>query len=306
MKSKIRILRAGPQITIQDVGRFNQLEFGISASGIMDRKGFYYGVNLLGLSENNAIEITTSGIDFHYEGQNIKAAFSGADFSLYINGKKEKWNNYYNIKNNSKIEIKPGKWGNYGYVQFAKEIKIRPVLASVSTNIIAGIGGIDGRALRKGDIIYLEDENKIENKQKKQKEKIKIPQQRENNIFRFIWGLHQNIFPKQILDNFCQKPFLISANLNRMGVQLIDKEGVFSDFTQLSLVSEPVVVGDIQILGDGTPIILMRDHQPSGGYPRIGTIISSDIDDFLQMRPKSEIYFRPITLEYAQSLLKEI
>jgi multidrug efflux system membrane fusion protein len=86
----------------------------------------------------------------------------------------------------------------------------------------------------------------------------------------------------------------------RMGVRLVDPGAVFSELKQLSLVSDAIVPGDIQILGDGTPIVLMRDHQPTGGYPRIATIVSADLDRFAQMRPGTEIRFRPVALEHAR------
>jgi allophanate hydrolase len=89
-----------------------------------------------------------------------------------------------------------------------------------------------------------------------------------------------------------------------MGVRLEDGEGVFAEAGSLSLVSDAIVAGDIQILGDGTPIVLMRDHQPTGGYPRIATVISADLDRFAQLRPGSPVAFVPVTVEHAQALLR--
>ncbi|MFY8031093.1 MAG: hypothetical protein ACOVO5_04605, partial [Devosia sp.] len=70
------------------------------------------------------------------------------------------------------------------------------------------------------------------------------------------------------------------------------------------LVSDPIVCGDIQILGDGTPIVLLRDHQPTGGYPRIGTVISTDLDRFAQLRPGSEVRFTSLTVARAQGTMR--
>jgi len=67
-------------------------------------------------------------------------------------------------------------------------------------------------------------------------------------------------------------------------------------------VSDAVVPGDIQILGDGTPIVLMRDHQPTGGYPRIATVVSADLDRFAQLRPGSPVRFEPVTVAHAEGL----
>jgi allophanate hydrolase subunit 2 len=85
-----------------------------------------------------------------------------------------------------------------------------------------------------------------------------------------------------------------------MGVRLRDPGGVFAGQRRLSLVSDAIVPGDIQILGDGVPIVLMRDHQPTGGYPRIATVVSADLDRFAQMRPGAPVRFRPVTLEHAR------
>jgi allophanate hydrolase subunit 2 len=77
---------------------------------------------------------------------------------------------------------------------------------------------------------------------------------------------------------------------------------VFRGHRLLSLLSDAIVPGDVQILGDGTPIVLMRDHQPTGGYPRIATLVSADIDRFAQLRPGSEVRFEPVTLKHALEL----
>jgi len=75
---------------------------------------------------------------------------------------------------------------------------------------------------------------------------------------------------------------------------------VFAGLHHLSLVSDAIVPGDIQILGDHSPIVLMRDHQPTGGYPRIATVVSADLDRFAQLRPGTEVRFQPVTLEHAR------
>lgn len=121
---------------------------------------------------------------------------------------------------------------------------------------------------------------------------------------RFVWGLHADIFPADIRGRFVSSAFVVSPRLDRMGVRLDDLENVFGDMQMLSLVSDSVVPGDVQILGDGTPIVLMRDHQPTGGYPRIATLISADLDRFAQMRPGAEIRFEPVSVGHAQKLSK--
>jgi allophanate hydrolase subunit 2 len=112
---------------------------------------------------------------------------------------------------------------------------------------------------------------------------------------RMIWGIHAGLFPAALRQRFAEAAFRVSSRLDRMGVRLDDPSGLFREQRRLSLVSDFIVPGDIQILGDGTPIVLMRDHQPTGGYPRIATIVDADLDRFAQLRPGSNVTFQPVS-----------
>ncbi len=286
----IKIIRVSPLATIQDLGRFGHLEHGISASGPMDKNAFLRAGGVLSSCATSGIEFTQAGLDFIVQGGDIKAAFFGGNFSLFINQKNRQWNSDYHLKTGDEVLIKPGKWGNYGYVRFNAEINLEKLLNSRSTNMIVGLGGFNGRALKMGDIVDLLPAEKANPNPVKQTDY-------QDNVFHFIWGIHAEYFNQKTRNQLTEKPFFISTQLNRMGVRLLDKSKVFANEKILSLVSDPIVCGDIQILGDGTPIVLMRDHQPTGGYPRIGTIISTEIDRFAQMRPNSKIYLNSISIE---------
>ncbi len=286
---KFVITRASPLSTIQDEGRFGYLKYGVSASGPMDKNAYFLGADLLNTNATSAVEFTQAGMDFIYYGEGKRVAFTGGDFSLFINQKEKNWRRVYKLAHDDEIIIKPNSWGNYGYIRFDGELDVKPILGSRATNTIVSLGGFGGNALKVGDEINLLSAS-IKNKIKSNLSSTQFDNQ--NNIFHIIWGVHANLFSQQIRDDLISKPFFISSQLNRMGVRLIDKNKIFEGEKILSLVSEPVVCGDIQILGDGVATVLMRDHQPSGGYPRIGTIISSDIDRFAQMRPNSKIFFK--------------
>jgi allophanate hydrolase len=125
----------------------------------------------------------------------------------------------------------------------------------------------------------------------------------EEGPIRIVWGLHADLFLPAVRARFLSTNFRVSSRLDRMGTRLEDRRGVFAGAQRLSLVSDAIVPGDIQILGDGTPIVLQRDHQPTGGYPRIATVIGADLDRFAQLRPGSEVSFAPVTVARAQQLL---
>ncbi|HEY4200456.1 MAG TPA: biotin-dependent carboxyltransferase family protein [Devosiaceae bacterium] len=296
MSAVISVTRAGPFATIQDLGRFGMLRHGISASGPMDRGAFMRAGASLGEAGTAGIEITESGLAFTVEDGNVSVGVDGGDFSFKVNGRPHSWPGTVDLEPGDKLDIAPGRWGNYGYLRFDAEIDVPLILGSRSTNSTVGLGGLEGRALHPGDRLQfhaLKGNLPITGKIS--------PTPATDGPIRIIWGLHADLFPTRLRNAFLEAPFVISPRLDRMGVRLTDPNGIFVD-SVLSLVSDAIVPGDIQILGDGTPIVLMRDHQPTGGYPRIATILSADLDRFAQMRPGSRINFQSISLRRAEAL----
>lgn len=293
----IRITRAGPLTSLQDAGRFGHLRHGISASGPMDRAAYMRAGAWLGGAGSTAIEFTRAGVGIVVEDGSVAAACDGGSFMLHHNGKAMDWPARLTLKDGDVVEIAPGPAGNYGYLRFDCEIDVPPLLGSRATNVVAGLGGLEGRALRRGDRLALGARAR---RTMSLHPRATTPQ---DGPIRFIWGLHADLFTQDVRQNFLSGAFVISQRIDRMGARLEDRSGVFAGSPILSLVSDAVVPGDIQILGDGTPIVLMRDHQPTGGYPRIGTVIDADLDRLAQVRPGTEISFEPVRLATAHALL---
>lgn len=286
----IVITRAGPLLTLQDAGRFGMLAHGISASGPMDRSAFERAGAWLGRAGTAGLEFTTAGLGFTAEGS-VRAGCAGADFALSVNGGRRDWPAELSLDAGDAVEITPGHAGNYGYLRFDRELAVAPVLGSRATNLAVGLGGFKGRALRAGD--------RLELGQLGEPQAAAPAATADSGPIRVLWGLHAGQFDARIREAFVQTAFQISPSLDRMGVRLLDPEQIFRFQRRLTLVSDAIVPGDIQILGDGTLTVLMRDHQPTGGYPRIATIVTADIDRFAQLRPGAEVRFRPVTLEHA-------
>lgn len=287
----IRITRAGPLTTLQDGGRPGLLAQGVSASGPMDRAAFERAGGWLGGAGSTAIEFT-SGIAFEVEGATLSIATDGGDYALAVNGQSVAWPARAVLKAGDTVEVRSGAWGNWGYLRFSREIDVPLVLGSRSANSIAGLG----RVLAAGDRVRFGDEVA---RRSAPHPRPRLPA---DGPIRVIWGLHADTFGAGVRQRFVTEPFHVSARMDRMGARLDDRGGVFHEQRVLSLVSDAIVPGDIQILGDGTPIVLMRDHQPTGGYPRIATIVTADLDRFAQLRPGAELRFEPVTLKHALGL----
>lgn len=294
----LHILRAGPLATLQDAGRFGYLRHGISASGPMDRGAFRRAEAWLGSAGSTAIEFTTAGLGLRVEGGSIGAACDGAHFTLRLNGEKLEWPARMSLKDGDVVDIAPGQDGNYGYLRFSQEIEVPVLLGSRSTSLVSRLGGFEGRELRAGDVIRLGNHVPVRMSMHPR------PHLPATGPIRVIWGLHADLFDDAVRTQFISEPFVVSQRIDRMGARLEDRAGVFAEARILSLVSDAVVPGDIQILGDGTPIVLMRDHQPTGGYPRIATVVDADLDRLAQLRPGSEVRFKPVRLAEAHALLR--
>ncbi len=286
----ITITRAGPLATLQDEGRFGFLRHGISASGPMDRGGYRLAGAMLAVAGRTAIEFTAAGLEFTADGP-LRAGCAGGAFRLAVNGHEREWPARLGLAAGDRVAITPGPAGNYGYVRFDREVDVPVVLGSRATNVAVGLGGYKGRALRAGDRIGLGGEGTAPDP---------APPPSGSGPLRVMWGLHADHFDSAAREGFVRSGFIVTSNLDRMGVRLADRSRALAGPPRLTLVSDAIVPGDIQILGDGTPIVLMRDHQPTGGYPRIATVVSADLDRFAQLRPGEEVRFIPVTLEHAR------
>ncbi len=294
----LRIVRAGPLATLQDAGRPGRLRFGVSMSGPMDAAAFVRAGGWVGGAGSAGIEFTMAGLSFLVEGGALGVGFDGGAFALRIDGAEKSWPSRAVVKPGSIVDITPGSAGNYGYLRFDREVDVPLVMGSRSTSSIAGLGGLNGRSLQAGDVIsFGKPAARVPSLHPRAADVV-------DGAIRVVWGLHAEVFDYAVRQRFVTEPFIVSRQLDRMGVRLLDGAGVFAGSRILSLVSDAVVPGDIQILGDGTPIVLMRDHQPTGGYPRIATIVSADLDRFAQLRPGSELRFEPVTVAHAQELLR--
>ena len=298
-------LKSGLLTSIQDIGRQGFRDKGINPSGAMDTLSMRLLNILLGNIESEAV------IEFHYPTPTITfeehalIALGGADFSPYLNNKP--------ISNWKIIEVKPGDMLSFGkknrgeraYLAVKEGFKIEPVLGSKSTNLKAAFGG---KKIEKGDSIELNLRNgKLYSASQKI---LRSPKTVNNNLrppfdtvqeIRVIAGKDLSCLDKKSRDIIFGQKFIISTHADRMGYRLE------SDCLNLSKneeqISSSVTFGTIQLLPDGQIIILMADHQTTGGYPKLANVITVDLPLLAQLSVGQHITFREITIEVAESVL---
>lgn len=300
------IKKEGLLSTIQDLGRNNFRRFGINPNGAMDRTAARLINILLGNNENESV------IEMHFPAPEIVFeedavfAIGGADFGAKLNNEEIKSWKINIAKKDDILKFTDKIFGNRCYLAVKGGFKIEKWLDSTSTNLTAKFGGTNGEKLKINDRIYFNQKQKPE--LKTQNSKLKIS----NNLLpfyscfptvRIIKGAEFDDLTAISERDFLHETFAISQNSNRMGFRLEGKPLYLLE--KRELVSSAVDFGTIQLLPDGQIIILMADHQTTGGYPRLGNIISIDLPLAAQLGANDKIGFHLISIEEAEKLLFE-
>lgn len=287
--------------TIQDLGRNKFRSLGINPNGVMDRTAMRLINILLGNYENEAVlEIHYPAPKILFEG-NALIALGGADFGAKIDEKfVENWQTVP-VEKGQVLTFTNKTWGNRLYLSVCGGFKIKDWLNSKSTNLKAKIGGFEGRALQKDDRVNFKF--KIQNPKLKNSLKISrhsLPYNQTNKI-RFIEGAEFDLLTPFSSENFLKQSFKISQYSDRMGYRL-QSEPLYL-LQEKELVSSAVTFGTTQLLPNGQLIVLMADHQTTGGYPRIGNIVSVDLPILAQLNVNDSFVFEVISLKEAENLV---
>jgi len=274
---------AGPLVTFQDIGRPGNMRYGVSASGPMDIVSFEAANAVLGNeTKQTAIEISLGGLILQCHEGSITLAITGGDFLIEYQGQKISSWTVLTIQKGERLSVRAGKSGSWAYLAFSGKLNVKDWLNSSSTHSTSGFGG---GVLKTGQKFTLEDASNQANRIGP----ILKPNFNTNDLIHAVLGPQDQYFMKTAIKIFSDSIFKVSDNYDRMGMQLNGPKLELK--SALSIPSEPVVKGSIQVSGDGIPTILLADHQTTGGYPKIATVISSDINRLVQFRSNQSVEF---------------
>lgn len=274
---------AGPLVTFQDIGRPGNMRYGVSASGPMDIVSFEAANAVLGNeTKQTAIEISLGGLILQCHEGSITLAITGGDFLIEYQGQKISSWTVLTIQKGERLSIRAGKSGSWAYLAFSGKLNVKDWLNSSSTHSTSGFGG---GVLKTGQKFTLTDASNQANRIGP----ILKPNFNTNDLIHAVLGPQDQYFMNTAIKIFSDSIFKVSDNYDRMGMQLTGPKLELK--SALSIPSEPVVKGSIQVSGDGIPTILLADHQTTGGYPKIATVISSDINRLVQFRSNQSVEF---------------
>jgi antagonist of KipI len=306
----IRIQRPGLLMTVQDLGRHGHQHVGLCPGGAMDPMSLTLANALVkNASGTAALELTVLGPDLEFERDTL-VALVGAEFETDF-----PLNRPVLIAKGSRISISRAARGARAYLAVAGGIAVDSVLGSRSTYLPGEFGGLDGRVLKRGDVLPLtEDSEKLSlerfealkhkrgNSVRWSVPSLTVPD-REPIVLHALEGEHFADFDPNMQRAFFDAVWRVTPDSNRMGYRLAGPQLVRGKKDEI--LSAPTCLGTVQVPANGVPIALMADHQTTGGYPRIAEIASADVPRLAQIAPGGTVHFARCGLDIAAELRKD-
>lgn len=288
-----RVKKPGVYTTFQDLGRRGYQKFGVVASGAMDAFSLQIANMLVGNPRNEAgLEITMVGPELITLSETV-VAICGADLSPKVNDKPVPMWKSFRLKEGDHLSFGTPRSGIRAYVAASGGFDVPVVMGSKSTYAKAGIG----KVLEKSDTIYGEEGAGQPGVGLAYAE---VPQYEKEVVVRIVPGPHTDRFTEEGLDVFFNEVHTVTPKSDRMGYRL--ESPPIRHRNGADIWTDAIPFGGVQIPASGQPIILMADRQTTGGYTRIGTVISVDLPKVAQLPPGGKIHFREIGVKEAQEL----
>jgi antagonist of KipI len=300
----VEFLKAGLLTTVQDRGRFGCAMLGVGRAGGMDDAAMRIANALVGNAiDAPVLELTLVGPRLGFDAA-ATIAIVGAEFSVRAGDREIGAWRPVDVEAGAEIEIGPARRGLRAWLAIAGGFLVEPTLGSASTDINAGIGGLDGRALRDGDRLETGTISRPAANRAKHPVAWSIDPRPwfdadPDRPIRLVHGTHFGALDAASRSRLFETRFRIASESNRVGIRLDGSNLALA--APIELVSEPLAFGTLQLPPGGQPIALMAEHPTVGGYPRIGQIAAVDLPRLAQRRPGDRVRFAPIDLADAQT-----
>lgn len=304
--SLVEVRSSGMLTTVQDLGREGFGPMGVSASGAADPVALRIGNRLVDNPERAAaLEMTLLGGTFLFSEPAV-IALAGADFGASLDNKPlAPWHS---------VHVYPGQTLRAGstlggarcYLCVHGGIEVKSFLGSASTHLLSGLGGFEGRALRKGDLLRIgRAGGAFRTFRRKYISRSALEVLSPRKTLRVVDGPQADWFPETARNLFYGGTYRLTEESNRMGLRLGGALLPKPDDAGADMLSEGVSLGAVQIPASGQPIVLFVEQQTTGGYPKIANVISADLSSLGQLRPRDEIRFERVEMETARMLFLE-
>ncbi|MDP2521996.1 biotin-dependent carboxyltransferase family protein [Neptunomonas phycophila] len=289
------VIKPGILALVQDLGRHGYQHLGVTTGGPMDELAFRWANALLDNNENAAqIEITFGMLTLEAQAA-TSIALTGADLGATLNGCTiYPWQTYA-VKKGDVLSFKQANYGLRAYLAVKGGLQVAPVLGSCATVLREKLGGVrgNGEKLQQGDIIPYQATH---THRSRSVPRLAIPDYTSLDI-PLVMGYQSNYFSGLDRANFFGSEFKITPQSDRMGYRLNGRP-ILSN--QQGIVSEGIAYGAVQIPNDGQPIVLLRDRQTIGGYPKMGCVTGFGGGLLAQKKPGDSLRFQSVSIDQAE------
>ncbi|HMN72312.1 MAG TPA: biotin-dependent carboxyltransferase family protein [Rhodoblastus sp.] len=291
MSAVLRIAQAGPGVTLQDSGRWGYLRYGVTQAGPMDALAHEFANRMAGNAAGAAaIEISVGGLDAVVEAGALEIAVVAPGFRVARDGVALPASCLVTLAPGERLSVRAGGSGAWAYLAPAGGIAGEPELGSFSMHVRTGVGGA---GLKAGDSLHIAEARAGQ----AQPRALGDFRQAADAPIRIVAGPQDDYFDAANFARFLEGPWRVAARSDRMAYAL---EGPRLEHSKgFNIVSDGIVFGAIQVPGDGWPFVQMADRAPTGGYPKIATVIAADLGRLAQMRPGATLRFSAVTTAQA-------
>lgn len=295
----IQVLQPGLLTTVQDQGRFGHQRIGMSPAGAMDLHSMRLANLLVDNDRDEAVlEMTMLGPRLQFA-RGCVFAVTGADMGARLDGEMVPWGCAVTAPAGSVLQFGAARSGCRAYLAVAGGFDVPVLYGSKSTLLRSSLGGFQGRKLQTGDLLPLAAPRTEVANQSIRRLPPQPPFSRSITV-RVIPGPQEDRFSQRGLDTFYHSTFTVTDKSDRMGCRLSGPKIEHSG--DPNIISDGIPLGAVQVPGSGEPMIMMSEHQGSGGYTKIANVITVDIPLVAQCPPGAEIRFQAVTVEEAQRL----
>lgn len=297
----IELISSGLLDTIQDGGRFGFRSSGFGPSGPMDPTAFMTANILVGNPLDAAsIEISFPAPILKFHSDTV-IAITGGDFEPRLNGEVIPLWSPIPIKIRDRLSFGKLMSGRFAYIAVSGGVVTARVLGSSSMNPTLPMSTSLTR-LKKGQLIetgelYTEVTERVSTSHSLRPRYSKAP------TLRVIDGPEWDFMTRDSRESFEDLDFSVTNDSDRMGFRVSGSLAL--EPRAKALVSGPVTFGTVQLPPDGKPIVLMADHQTTGGYPRVASVVAADLPLLSQLQPRMAFGFKRVSADHAVELLKE-
>jgi KipI family sensor histidine kinase inhibitor len=302
----LEVLEGGLLTTVQDQGRVGWRHAGVSGSGALDAPALASANRLVGNPAGAAaLECTIAGPRLRFLAT-TRCAITGGDLAAVLHRDDlGAWPVPLGVRVLARagnvLAFGERRSGSRAYVSFAGGIDVPPVLGSRSTDLAGAFGGVEGRALRAGDLIALgpppapaaAGEAPLEERASSD------PGRTQDVTVRVVLGPQDDHFTPEALAVFLGEPYTLGPESDRVGCRLRGPRLAHRGAAEI--VADGMAPGCVQVPPDGQPIVMMAGGPTTGGYPKIATVVSADLGALAQLLPgEGRVRFRAVTVEEAQ------